>query len=62
MHFRQEHFLCEDEACLAKKFIVFPTESEMKVLSGTLCMMSCASSFYEAHFQFFSFILLECPT
>ncbi|KAI8025737.1 E3 ubiquitin-protein ligase hel2 [Camellia lanceoleosa] len=30
IHFRQEHFLCEDEACLEKKFIVFATESEMK--------------------------------
>ncbi|WCJ26858.1 zinc ion binding nucleic acid binding [Euphorbia peplus] len=29
-HFRQQHFLCEDEACLAKKFIVFVSESEMK--------------------------------
>lgn len=31
IHFRQEHFLCEDEACLAKKFIVFQSEAEMKV-------------------------------
>ncbi|XP_019441267.1 PREDICTED: zinc finger protein 598-like [Lupinus angustifolius] len=30
IHFRQEHFLCEDEACLAKKFIVFQSEQEMK--------------------------------
>ncbi|XP_058000580.1 uncharacterized protein LOC110631555 isoform X2 [Hevea brasiliensis] len=30
IHFRQGHFLCEDEACLAKKFIVFAAESEMK--------------------------------
>ncbi|KAF5732055.1 zinc finger protein [Tripterygium wilfordii] len=30
MHFRREHFICEDEACLAKKFIVFPTEAEIK--------------------------------
>ncbi|KAI9082663.1 hypothetical protein K1719_035532 [Acacia pycnantha] len=30
IHFRQEHFLCEDEACLAKKFIVFQSEAEMK--------------------------------
>ncbi|KAJ8899018.1 hypothetical protein K2173_008841 [Erythroxylum novogranatense] len=30
MHFRRDHFLCEDEACLAKKFIVFQTETEMK--------------------------------
>ncbi|GAA0146572.1 ubiquitin-protein ligase [Lithospermum erythrorhizon] len=30
MHFRRDHFLCEDEACLAKKFIVFQSESEMK--------------------------------
>ncbi|KAM0947558.1 putative transcription factor interactor and regulator LIM family [Dioscorea sansibarensis] len=29
-HFRQEHFLCENEACLAKKFIVFQNEAEMK--------------------------------
>lgn len=31
IHFRQQHFLCEDEACLAKKFVVFQSESEMKV-------------------------------
>ncbi|XP_021281639.1 E3 ubiquitin-protein ligase HEL2-like [Herrania umbratica] len=30
IHFRQEHHLCEDEACLAKKFIVFASESELK--------------------------------
>ncbi|KAE9611878.1 hypothetical protein Lalb_Chr06g0167081 [Lupinus albus] len=30
IHFRQDHFLCEDEACLAKKFIVFQSEQEMK--------------------------------
>ncbi|XVF41713.1 hypothetical protein PTKIN_Ptkin01aG0302100 [Pterospermum kingtungense] len=30
IHFRQEHHLCEDEACLAKKFVVFATESELK--------------------------------
>ncbi|KAJ4844778.1 hypothetical protein Tsubulata_003489 [Turnera subulata] len=30
IHFRREHFLCEDEGCLAKKFIVFQTEAEMK--------------------------------
>ncbi|KAI4301570.1 hypothetical protein L6164_034835 [Bauhinia variegata] len=30
IHFRQEHFLCEDEACLAKKFVVFQSEAEMK--------------------------------
>ncbi|PKA54712.1 hypothetical protein AXF42_Ash000547 [Apostasia shenzhenica] len=29
-HFRQEHFLCENDACLAKKFVVFQTEAEMK--------------------------------
>lgn len=30
IHFRQEHFLCENESCLAKKFIVFQSEAEMK--------------------------------
>ncbi|KAF8394729.1 hypothetical protein HHK36_020946 [Tetracentron sinense] len=30
IHFRRDHFLCEDEACLAKKFIVFQSETEMK--------------------------------
>ncbi|KAF9592633.1 hypothetical protein IFM89_016290 [Coptis chinensis] len=30
MHFRSSHFLCENEACLAKKFTVFTSESEMK--------------------------------
>ncbi|KAF6154970.1 hypothetical protein GIB67_018407 [Kingdonia uniflora] len=29
-HFRQQHFLCEDEKCLGEKFVVFLTESEMK--------------------------------
>ncbi|XP_061366223.1 E3 ubiquitin-protein ligase HEL2-like isoform X2 [Gastrolobium bilobum] len=35
IHFRQEHFLCEDEACLAKKFIVFQSEAEMKRHNAT---------------------------
>ncbi|KAL7583974.1 hypothetical protein Lser_V15G41497 [Lactuca serriola] len=30
IHFRQEHHLCEDESCLSKKFVVFPSEAEMK--------------------------------
>ncbi|WCJ22644.1 RING/U-box superfamily protein [Euphorbia peplus] len=30
IHFRREHFLCEDEACLAKKFVVFQSEAEVK--------------------------------
>lgn len=30
MHFRRDHFLCEDEMCLAKKFTVFQSEAEMK--------------------------------
>ncbi|GAV59427.1 hypothetical protein CFOL_v3_02958 [Cephalotus follicularis] len=30
IHFRRDHFLCEDEACLAKKFVVFQSEAEMK--------------------------------
>ncbi|XP_068662009.1 E3 ubiquitin-protein ligase hel2-like [Aristolochia californica] len=30
IHFRNEHFLCENEACLAKKFLVFQSEAEMK--------------------------------
>ncbi|XP_059440296.1 uncharacterized protein LOC132172751 isoform X2 [Corylus avellana] len=30
IHFRQEHYFCEDETCLAKKFVVFSTESELK--------------------------------
>ncbi|KAG0502252.1 hypothetical protein HPP92_002324 [Vanilla planifolia] len=29
-HFRHEHFLCENEACLEKKFVVFRSEVEMK--------------------------------
>ncbi|KAI0493372.1 hypothetical protein KFK09_023488 [Dendrobium nobile] len=29
-HFLQDHFLCENEACLAKKFVVFQTDAEMK--------------------------------
>ncbi|GMN44108.1 hypothetical protein TIFTF001_013302 [Ficus carica] len=35
IHFRQVHFLCEDEACLEKKFVVFATESEMKRHNAT---------------------------
>lgn len=31
VHFRTDHFLCEDETCLAKKFIVFQIEAELKV-------------------------------
>ncbi|KAI3449345.1 hypothetical protein Pfo_006010 [Paulownia fortunei] len=30
MHFRRDHLLCEDEGCLAKKFIVFQSEAELK--------------------------------
>ncbi|XP_044492863.1 E3 ubiquitin-protein ligase ZNF598-like [Mangifera indica] len=30
IHFRRDHFLCEDEGCLAKKFVVFQSEAEMK--------------------------------
>ncbi|XP_041994402.1 E3 ubiquitin-protein ligase ZNF598-like isoform X2 [Salvia splendens] len=30
IHFRRDHFLCEDESCLAKKFVVFISESEIK--------------------------------
>ncbi|KAJ8565538.1 hypothetical protein K7X08_008114 [Anisodus acutangulus] len=30
IHFRSNHFLCEDESCLAKKFVVFQSESELK--------------------------------
>jgi len=30
LHFRKDHFLCEDEACLVKKFVVFPSEAELK--------------------------------
>ncbi|CAN4112676.1 unnamed protein product [Withania somnifera] len=30
IHFRREHFLCEDESCLAKKFVVFQSDSELK--------------------------------
>ncbi|XP_057871285.2 uncharacterized protein LOC131077755 [Cryptomeria japonica] len=29
-HFSQDHFLCENPDCLAKKFIVFSSESELK--------------------------------
>ncbi|KAL3849627.1 hypothetical protein ACJIZ3_011509 [Penstemon smallii] len=30
IHFGRDHFLCEDEGCLAKKFIVFQSEAELK--------------------------------
>ncbi|EYU46869.1 hypothetical protein ABFS82_04G002400 [Erythranthe guttata] len=30
IHFRGSHFLCEDDSCLAKKFIVFTSEGELK--------------------------------
>ncbi|XP_010512608.1 PREDICTED: E3 ubiquitin-protein ligase hel2 isoform X2 [Camelina sativa] len=30
IHFRRDHFICEDDSCLAKKFIVFQNESELK--------------------------------
>uniref|UniRef100_A0A453LJJ4 RING-type domain-containing protein n=1 Tax=Aegilops tauschii subsp. strangulata TaxID=200361 RepID=A0A453LJJ4_AEGTS len=29
MHFRKDHFLCEDDACLAKKFVVFQSDAEI---------------------------------
>ncbi|KAG8389615.1 hypothetical protein BUALT_Bualt02G0247500 [Buddleja alternifolia] len=31
IHFRRDHFLCEDEGCLAKKFTVFQSEAELKI-------------------------------
>ncbi|KAF3632751.1 hypothetical protein FXO38_26007, partial [Capsicum annuum] len=31
IHFRRDHFLCEDESCLAKKFVVFQSDSELKI-------------------------------
>lgn len=31
IHFRSNHSLCEDESCLAKKFVVFQSETELKV-------------------------------
>ncbi|KAL3648154.1 hypothetical protein CASFOL_009122 [Castilleja foliolosa] len=30
IHFRGNHFICEDEGCLAKKFTVFLSEAELK--------------------------------
>lgn len=57
IHFRGEHYLCEDEGCLANKFVVFATESEMKVISYCLC--NCG-----AHFPFICDIILtsaSCP-
>jgi hypothetical protein len=30
VHFRKDHFLCPDQACLDKKFIVFPSEIDLK--------------------------------
>ncbi|KAM3348596.1 hypothetical protein ACQJBY_022086 [Aegilops geniculata] len=30
MHFRRDHFFCEDRECLEKKFIVFQSEAELK--------------------------------
>jgi E3 ubiquitin-protein ligase ZNF598 len=35
LHFRKYHFLCEDEACLAKKFVVFLSEAELKASFST---------------------------
>ncbi|KAL2941692.1 E3 ubiquitin-protein ligase hel2 [Bienertia sinuspersici] len=29
-HFRSGHFLCEEGTCLEKKFVVFPTEADLK--------------------------------
>ncbi|KAM7474361.1 hypothetical protein LguiB_021604 [Lonicera macranthoides] len=31
LHFRQLHYLCENEDCLAKKFVVFISDMEMKM-------------------------------
>ena len=30
LHFRKDHFLCPDKECLEKKFIVFPSEMDLK--------------------------------
>lgn len=29
-HFRHEHYLCGHPSCLEKKFVVFPSEQELK--------------------------------
>ncbi|KAJ7521145.1 hypothetical protein O6H91_19G040000 [Diphasiastrum complanatum] len=34
-HFRHEHVLCEHPDCLAKKFVVFPSEAELKRHNAT---------------------------
>ncbi|XP_017973781.1 PREDICTED: E3 ubiquitin-protein ligase HEL2-like [Theobroma cacao] len=36
IHFRRDHYLCEDEACLVKKFIVFHSEAELKMTSSSI--------------------------
>ncbi|GAB2268807.1 hypothetical protein Dimus_003752 [Dionaea muscipula] len=33
-HFRKDHFLYEDETCLAKKFIVFQSDTELKKMTS----------------------------
>ena len=32
-HFRAQHFLCEEAECLDKKWVVFPTDPDLKVPS-----------------------------
>eukprot|EP00850_Spirogloea_muscicola_P009056 SM000050S16981 [mRNA] locus=s50:216870:219941:+ [translate_table: standard] len=35
VHFRHDHFLCESPDCLEKKFVAFPSESELKRHNAT---------------------------
>lgn len=58
IHFRQEHNLCEDETCLAKKFVVFATEFELKVTS-LLTQICLRSSFVLNIFRFLIFIFIR---
>lgn len=52
IHFRQAHFLCEDDDCLDKKFIVFATEAEIKV--------SCVIFFLLFFCSFTIFVIFRC--
>ncbi|KOM39364.1 hypothetical protein LR48_Vigan03g274600 [Vigna angularis] len=62
IHFRKEHFLCEDEACLAKKFVVFQSEAEMKKHNAIEHGGRMSRSKRNAALQASTFPLLQIPT
>ena len=50
-HFQHEHYLCPHPDCLEKKFIVFPSEQELKTHTARCfgCCLTCAAALFMQH-------------